>query len=88
MFVSQDMLVELGGSYQKVVISISQPIEDDDGFFYSSVTFSSAKQFNARIRGADGINCLESALVYMKGVCSGSDDPRFYLDEDEPYMGI
>lgn len=88
MFATQNLLIKLDGLYHEVIISIGNPAEKEDGFFYCFVDFSNVEALNARIRGADGINCLESALVYIKGVCSCSDDPQFYFDENEPYIGL
>ena len=84
---SQKMLIKTDG-YHPVVVSLNQPVDGGDGLFYSYVRFSGVEKLNATIRGADGINCLECALVYIKRVCRESEDPRFYLDEDEPYTGL
>ena len=87
-FASRGMFIKVNDLYNPVVVSIYQPIDGKDGFFYSWVKFSVVEKLNARIRGSDGINCLECALAYLKGVCRDSENPRFYMDEDEPYMGL
>lgn len=87
LFASRDMLIKVDDRYCPVTICVHQPTDGGDGVFQSHVKFSNVEKYNAIIKGADGINCLECALGYINNICRDSGDPKFFWDENEPYQG-
>lgn len=78
---SRQMFLKDEGRFTPISITISRPEGAENGLFSCRVEFTKAPQYDANIRGADAINCLECAISYIDGICTNSEGPEFHWEE-------
>lgn len=87
-FIERNFFAKIQGALEETRITIEKPIISASGLFECRVTFSNVKKYSAVSKGIDEFNAVESALDYVEAICTNSDDPEFFINENESMKGF
>jgi len=87
-FIELSIFLKNGKSLERTSIRIDKPIRFGENLMSCKVSFLGSEKYDAIIKGADEFNAVESALSYVRAICSNSEDPEFFISESESMKGF